>query len=157
MKPSRRTVGLAFQPASAQVLYQPLGVVGVIVPWNYPLLLAIGPLTCALAAGNRVMLKLSEASPASGQALKTLLERVFPADLVSVVLGEVVRSTEETLALVECFAAPGAGACRIEPACELARVLDQALRAFLAVLDRHTLADVVRRRTALRQLLAIAR
>lgn len=89
MKPSRRTVGLAFQPASAQVLYQPLGVVGVIVPWNYPLLLAIGPLTCALAAGNRVMLKLSEASPASGKALKTLLERVFPADLVSVVLGEV--------------------------------------------------------------------
>ena len=74
-----------------------------------------------------------------------------------IVLGEVVRSTEETLALVECFAAPGSGACRIEPACDLARVLDQALRAFLGVLDRHTLADVVRRRTTLRQLLAIAR
>ncbi len=74
-----------------------------------------------------------------------------------IVIGDVVRSTEETLALVECFAAPGAGACCIEPACDLARVLDQALRAFLAVLDEHTLADVVRRRTALRQLLAIAR
>jgi Rrf2 family nitric oxide-sensitive transcriptional repressor len=74
-----------------------------------------------------------------------------------IVLGEVVRSTEETLALVECFSAPGSGACRIESACDLARVLDQALRAFLAVLDGHTLADVVRRRTALRQLLAIAR
>ncbi|MBF8743738.1 coniferyl aldehyde dehydrogenase [Pseudomonas guariconensis] len=89
MKPSRRKVGLAFQPARAQVLYQPLGVVGVIVPWNYPLLLAIGPLTGALAAGNRVMLKLSEATPATGLLLKALLERVFPSDLVSVVLGEV--------------------------------------------------------------------
>src|SRR5699024_4038637 len=37
MRPSRRSVGLAFQPASARVVYQPLGVVGVIVPWNYPL------------------------------------------------------------------------------------------------------------------------
>ncbi|MDF0734091.1 coniferyl aldehyde dehydrogenase [Pseudomonas entomophila] len=89
MRPQRRAVGLAFQPASARVLYQPLGVVGVIVPWNYPLFLAIGPLTCALAAGNRVMLKLSEATPATGLALQALLERVFPADLVSVVLGEV--------------------------------------------------------------------
>lgn len=89
MRPSRRRAGLAFQPASAKVLYQPLGVVGVIVPWNYPLFLAIGPLTGALAAGNRVMLKLSEATPATGLLLKALLERVFPADLVSVVLGEV--------------------------------------------------------------------
>ncbi|MBK4999243.1 coniferyl aldehyde dehydrogenase [Pseudomonas sp. S31] len=89
MRPARRRVGLAFQPASARVLYQPLGVVGIIVPWNYPLFLAIGPLTCALAAGNRVMLKLSEATPATGQALKRLLDRVFPHDLVSVVLGEV--------------------------------------------------------------------
>ncbi|BBH43788.1 coniferyl aldehyde dehydrogenase [Pseudomonas sp. KU43P] len=89
MRPARRAVGLAFQPASARVLYQPLGVVGIIVPWNYPLFLAIGPLTGALAAGNRVMLKLSEATPVSAQALKTLLERVFPEDLVSVVLGEV--------------------------------------------------------------------
>ncbi|WP_313431216.1 coniferyl aldehyde dehydrogenase [Pseudomonas sp.] len=89
MRPARRAVGLAFQPASARVLYQPLGVVGIIVPWNYPLFLAIGPLTCALAAGNRVMLKLSEATPASGAALKALIARVFPEDLVSVVLGEV--------------------------------------------------------------------
>ncbi|PYB70142.1 coniferyl-aldehyde dehydrogenase [Pseudomonas sp. LB-090624] len=89
MRPARRTVGMAFQPASARVLYQPLGVVGIIVPWNYPLFLAIGPLTGALAAGNRVMLKLSEATPASGLALKSLLQRVFPEDLVSVVLGEV--------------------------------------------------------------------
>nr|BFE93285.1 hypothetical protein GCM10020185_38210 [Pseudomonas brassicacearum subsp. brassicacearum] len=88
MKPSRRKVGMAFQPASAKVVYQPLGVVGVIVPWNYPLFLAIGPLTGALAAGNRVMLKLSESTPATGLLLKQLLARVFPQDLVCVVLGE---------------------------------------------------------------------
>jgi len=88
MKPSRRKVGLAFQPASAKVMYQPVGVVGVIVPWNYPLFLAIGPLVGALAAGNRVMLKLSESTPATGELLKRLLGRVFPEDLVSVVLGE---------------------------------------------------------------------
>ena len=88
MKPSRRKVGLAFQPASAKVVYQPLGVIGVIVPWNYPLYLAMGPLVGALAAGNRVMLKLSESTPATGQLLKQLLARVFPEDLVCVVLGE---------------------------------------------------------------------
>ncbi|MDD2059877.1 coniferyl aldehyde dehydrogenase [Pseudomonas sp. GD03860] len=88
MKASPRKVGLAFQPASAKVLYQPLGVVGIIVPWNYPLFLAIGPLTGALAAGNRVMLKLSESTPATGLLLKQLLEAVFPNDLISVVLGE---------------------------------------------------------------------
>ena len=88
MKPSRRAVGIAFQPASAKVIYQPLGVVGVIVPWNYPLYLAIGPLVGALAAGNRVMLKLSESTPATGELLKTLLAKVFPEDLVCVVLGE---------------------------------------------------------------------
>jgi len=89
MKPSRRRVGLAFQPASARVVYQPLGVVGIIVPWNYPLYLAIGPLVGALAAGNRVMLKMSESTPATGQLLKMLLAQVFPEDQVAVVLGDV--------------------------------------------------------------------
>jgi coniferyl-aldehyde dehydrogenase len=88
MKPSRRHVGMAFQPASAKVIYQPLGVVGVIVPWNYPLFLAIGPLVGALSAGNRVMLKLSESTPTTGQLLKRLFAKVFPEDLVTVVLGE---------------------------------------------------------------------
>jgi len=88
MKPSRRSVGMAFQPASAQVVYQPLGVVGIIVPWNYPLFLAIGPLIGALAAGNRVMLKMSEATPATGQLLKELLAQIFPDEQVAVILGE---------------------------------------------------------------------
>jgi coniferyl-aldehyde dehydrogenase len=63
-------------------------VVGIIVPWNYPLFLAVGPMIGALAAGNRVMLKLSESTPATGELLKRLFARVFPEDLVAVVLGE---------------------------------------------------------------------
>jgi coniferyl-aldehyde dehydrogenase len=70
------------------VVYQPLGVVGVIVPWNYPLYLAFGPLIGALAAGNRVMIKMSESTPATSQLVKDLLAKVFPEDLVAVVLGE---------------------------------------------------------------------
>ncbi|WP_447744712.1 coniferyl aldehyde dehydrogenase [Pseudomonas nicosulfuronedens] len=89
MKPSRRSVGMQFMPASAKVIYQPLGVVGVIVPWNYPLFLAIGPLAGALAAGNRVMIKMSESTPESARVLKELLAKVFPEDLVAVVQGEV--------------------------------------------------------------------
>jgi coniferyl-aldehyde dehydrogenase len=88
MKPSRRAVGLAFQPAAARVVYQPLGVIGVIVPWNYPLFLAMGPLIGALAAGNRVMLKMSESTPATSQLVKDLLAKIFPEDLVCVALGE---------------------------------------------------------------------
>lgn len=88
MKPSRRPLGIAFQPGSAQVVYQPLGVVGVIVPWNYPLFLAMGPLIGALAAGNRVMIKMSEATPATSQLVKELLAKAFPEDQVAVVLGE---------------------------------------------------------------------
>ena len=52
MRPSKRHVGIQLQPASAKVVYQPLGVVGIVVPFNYPLFLAIGPLMTALAAGK---------------------------------------------------------------------------------------------------------
>ena len=88
MKPERRSVGAAFQPARAHVIYQPLGVVGVMVPWNYPLFLTIGPLTAALAAGNRVMIKMSEHTPETSALMQRLLSDVFPEDLVTVVLGE---------------------------------------------------------------------
>jgi Rrf2 family nitric oxide-sensitive transcriptional repressor len=60
-------------------------------------------------------------------------------------VGEVVRATEGSLALVECFDAASAR-CVIEPACGLRPVLHEALAAFLAVLDRYTLADLVARR-----------
>jgi len=74
-------------PASASTHFQPLGVVGVISPWNYPLYLAIAPIAAALAAGNRVMLKPSELTPMFSDLLKTVVEEVFPDGLVTVHVG----------------------------------------------------------------------
>lgn len=88
MKPERRSVALQFRPGRAQVVYQPLGVVGVISPWNYPVSLALGPLAAALAAGNRVMLKPSEYTPATSALLARLLSEAFDADQVAVVTGD---------------------------------------------------------------------
>ena len=89
MRPERRHVSIWFLPGKAEVRHQPLGVVGVIVPWNYPLYLAVGPLVSALAAGNRVMIKLSEYTPAFGALFSELIAKTFPRDLVHVVLGDV--------------------------------------------------------------------
>src|SRR5699024_5668610 len=89
MRPERRALGLMGAFGSASVLHQPLGVVGIIVPWNYPLYLAIGPLIAALAAGNRVMIKMSEFTPKTGLMLKEILGKIFPEDHVAVVNGEV--------------------------------------------------------------------
>ena len=63
MRPERRSLDLAFRPARAKLLPQPLGVVGIISPWNYPLYMATSPLVGAVAAGNRVMVKPSEHTP----------------------------------------------------------------------------------------------
>lgn len=60
MRPERRHVDIAFQPAKAWVRHEPLGVIGIIAPWNYPLFLALGPLVDVIAAGNRAMIKPSE-------------------------------------------------------------------------------------------------
>ncbi len=89
MRPRRRMVNWLFLPARAEVRMQPLGVVGVIAPWNYPVNLALIPLATAIAAGNHVMLKPSEHSPRTSAFLRDLLNEVFPADRVAVVLGGV--------------------------------------------------------------------
>lgn len=90
MKPSRRSTELLFISNSIRVIYQPKGVVGVIVPWNFPVYLALGPLVAALAAGNRVMVKMPEVTPATNAVLKRMLAEVFPEDLVAVVGEELV-------------------------------------------------------------------
>ncbi|MBH0056779.1 coniferyl aldehyde dehydrogenase [Pseudoalteromonas sp. SWXJZ94C] len=71
-KPSNRSVGLSLWPSKVSVTYQPKGVVGVIAPWNYPIQLAIVPVITAIAAGNRVMLKLSEFTPHTNIVLEKL-------------------------------------------------------------------------------------
>ena len=87
MKPRRARTGFWFLPGRSRVLMQPLGVVGIVVPWNYPIYLAIGPLACALAAGNRVMVKMSESAPATGQLLERLVAERFSADVLAIVNG----------------------------------------------------------------------
>jgi coniferyl-aldehyde dehydrogenase len=87
MRPQRRMVNWIFQPARAEVRMQPLGVVGIIAPWNYPVNLALIPLATAIAAGNHVMLKPSEHTPRTSAFLRDLLAEIFPADRVAVVLG----------------------------------------------------------------------
>jgi coniferyl-aldehyde dehydrogenase len=89
MKVSRRHRGWLFFPGSNQVHYQPLGVVGIMVPWNYPVQLSILPLVSVLAAGNRAIIKLSEFSPATNQVIKQLLANCFSEEQVAIVEGEV--------------------------------------------------------------------
>jgi coniferyl-aldehyde dehydrogenase len=88
MRPERRHVAAIFKPASARVEYQPLGVVGIVAPWNFPVSLSLTPLATALAAGNRVMLKPSEMTPATTELLATMLAETFPEDQVAVVTGD---------------------------------------------------------------------
>ena len=85
MKPSRRATELLFISNSVQVQYQPKGVVGVIVAWNFPVYVALGPLVAALAAGNRVMVKMSEYTPATNAAVRRMLAEIFDEDQVALV------------------------------------------------------------------------
>ena len=87
MQPSKRHISMLHQPAKGWVQYQPLGVIGIIAPWNYPLLLSVGPLICALAAGNHAMIKISSASSNFGYVLENALSEAFPQELVTVVNG----------------------------------------------------------------------
>ncbi|WDD95662.1 coniferyl aldehyde dehydrogenase [Burkholderia sp. FERM BP-3421] len=88
MKPSRRPMSKWMQPARAKVMPQPLGVVGIIAPWNYPLLLAASPLACALAAGNRAIIKMSELTPRTAALFEQLIAKTFSRDHVAVVNGD---------------------------------------------------------------------
>ncbi|MEC8533993.1 MAG: aldehyde dehydrogenase family protein, partial [Pseudomonadota bacterium] len=87
MRDERRPVDLMFQPSRAWIRHEPLGVVGVIAPWNYPLLLALGPTVDALAAGNRVMIKPSELTPAFGALLEAAVAERFDPAVLTVVNG----------------------------------------------------------------------
>ncbi|HZV37236.1 MAG TPA: aldehyde dehydrogenase family protein, partial [Pseudoxanthomonas sp.] len=87
MKPKRVGVGWRFLPARAEIRPEPVGVVGVISPWNYPVNLALIPLATAIAAGNHVYLKPSEHTPRTSAFLRELLAEVFPEDRVAVAEG----------------------------------------------------------------------
>lgn len=88
MRRKRALADWLFWPATTEIRYQPLGVIGIIAPWNYPVNLALMPLTAAIAAGNAVMLKPSEHTPRTAERLRELLAKVFPENQVSCVLGD---------------------------------------------------------------------
>ncbi|WP_034300126.1 coniferyl aldehyde dehydrogenase [Herbaspirillum sp. RV1423] len=87
MQPQTRPTALWYKPARNCLLPQPLGVVGIVTPWNYPLLLTVGPLACALAAGNLAMIKLSENTPGFGELFDRLIRQSFSEDEIAVVNG----------------------------------------------------------------------
>lgn len=82
-----KRVAWPFLFGRAEVRSQPKGVVGIIAPWNYPFMLAIEPLAGALAAGNRVLLKVSEHTPRTSQLIQEELEKRLPATVVTVLRG----------------------------------------------------------------------
>ena len=92
LRPRRSWPGLALAPAQAWTMLEPLGVVLVIAPWNYPLHLTLAPLAGALAAGNAVVVKPSELAPATSATLARLLPQYLDRNAVRVVEG----AAEET-------------------------------------------------------------
>jgi coniferyl-aldehyde dehydrogenase len=94
LRPEHRTVDWLFQPARAWIRYEPLGVVGVLSPWNFPLLLSLVPLANVLSAGNRAMIKPSELTPAFSETLRRLVAERFDPGQVTVICGgvEVARA-----------------------------------------------------------------
>ena len=80
--------------AKAGIRYQPKGVIGNIVPWNFPFDLSAGPLVEMLAAGNRVIIKPSDYTPACAELLRQMISETFPEDLVAVSVGGLTLAKE---------------------------------------------------------------
>jgi acyl-CoA reductase-like NAD-dependent aldehyde dehydrogenase len=93
MKPRRVSAPVAVQPAKARIVPEPLGVVLIIAPWNYPFQLSIGPLIGAIAAGNCAILKPSEVASATSRVLAELVPKYLDRDCIAVVEGGVPETT----------------------------------------------------------------
>lgn len=87
MSPDKQTVPLSLEPSSCIIQHEPKGVVLIISPWNYPVMLGLAPLIGAIAAGNTVVLKPSEEAPASANILEKIIESCFDPNYISVVQG----------------------------------------------------------------------
>jgi coniferyl-aldehyde dehydrogenase len=95
MAEDRRQTDPAFYgTARAGVRYQPKGVIGNIVPWNFPFDLSLGPLVEMLAAGNRVIIKPSDYTPACGDLLRRMISETFAEDHVAVTVGGLTLAKE---------------------------------------------------------------
>jgi aldehyde dehydrogenase (NAD+) len=93
LRTSRTSVPAFLRPARARIVREPLGVVMIISPWNYPVQLALAPLAGALAAGNCVVVKPSEIAPHTSATLARLLPRYLDSDAVAVLEGGVPETT----------------------------------------------------------------
>jgi coniferyl-aldehyde dehydrogenase len=88
MRPRRIPTGARYRPGFNRLVPQPLGVVGVVAPWNYPYQLAMLPTVAALAAGNRVMIKPSEVTPRTADLIARIVRETFEDDEITVVPGD---------------------------------------------------------------------
>jgi len=88
MRQRRMPTALHYLPASNRLIPQPLGVVGVIAPWNYPYQLAMSPAIAALAAGNRVMIKPSELTPETSALMARMVGEFFAPEEMQVITGD---------------------------------------------------------------------
>jgi coniferyl-aldehyde dehydrogenase len=95
-KQSRRHAPLMLFGSKTKVHYQPLGVVGIVVPWNFPIFLGLSPLVGALTAGNCAMIKTSEFAPRTGELVKEMIESTFSPEEVTVHTGGVEVASEFT-------------------------------------------------------------
>ena len=88
MKPRRVETPLHFMPGRNVLMRQPLGVVGIVSPWNYPYYLAMEPAVAALAAGNRVLIKPSELTPATSELMARIVAEHFAPEEMRVITGD---------------------------------------------------------------------
>lgn len=89
MRPKRVSTPIALFGSRSFIQYEAKGVVLILAPWNYPFSLLINPLVAAIAAGNCVMARPSEKTPATAAILKAIVDEVFPANVARVVIGEI--------------------------------------------------------------------
>ena len=94
MRSRRRRTSIWYLPAKNTVTPVPIGVVGIMSPWNYPVQLMVAPAASALAAGNRVMAKMSEMAPNTADVMQTLVAGAFPTEQFTVVVGDAEVSAE---------------------------------------------------------------
>jgi aldehyde dehydrogenase (NAD+) len=94
MRPTRAPTSLPLLGTVAQIRYEPKGVVLIISPWNYPWLLALGPLVSAIAAGNCAVLKPSEHTPATSDLIAQMIGESFEPDEIAVFTGDRRVATE---------------------------------------------------------------
>ncbi len=89
MRPRNVATPLHMLPGRSRIEPQPLGVIGIISPWNYPMQLAFSPAAAALGAGNRVMIKPSELTPATSEIMRSIVRAEFDESVMAVVTGGV--------------------------------------------------------------------